>query len=93
MLNLSSNSKVYATWCGPCTMMAPQLEAAAKELGASVRVAKIDSDKYSQWSSRLKVGGLPTLIVFSKQGKEIKRQEGALMKNMIVDLVRPYINS
>lgn len=37
---------VGPTWCGFCQMMSPQLSAAATELGDSVRVAKIDSDKY-----------------------------------------------
>jgi len=82
---------VYATWCGPCQLMSPQFSAAAEELGTKIRFAKMDSDKYPMWSSKLNVGGLPTVIVFSKEGKEVARQEGALMKNMILDLVRPYI--
>ena len=82
---------VYATWCGPCQMMAPQLAAAAAELGESVRVAKIDSDKYSQWAANLRVGGLPTVLVFDPNGKEVNRVEGALMKDGLLDLVRPHI--
>ena len=82
---------VYATWCGPCQMMAPQLAAAAAELGETVRVAKIDSDKYSQWAAKLRVGGLPTVLVFDSSGKEVNRVEGALMKDGLLDLVRPYI--
>lgn len=82
---------VYATWCGPCQMMAPQLAAAAAELGERVRVAKIDSDKYSQWAAKLRVGGLPTVLVFDSNGKEVNRVEGALMKDGLLDLVRPHI--
>ena len=82
---------VYATWCGPCQMMAPQLAAAAAELGESVRVAKIDSDKYSQWAAKLRVGGLPTVLVFDSSGKEVNRVEGALMKDGLLDLVRPHM--
>lgn len=82
---------VYATWCGPCQMMAPQLAAAAAELGESVRVAKIDSDKYSQWAAKLRVGGLPTVLVFDPSGKEVNRVEGALMKDGLLELVRPHI--
>mmetsp|Transcript_5408 Transcript_5408/g.11783 ORF Transcript_5408/g.11783 Transcript_5408/m.11783 type:complete len:313 (+) Transcript_5408:69-1007(+) len=78
---------VYATWCGPCQMMAPQLSAAAAELGEKVRVAKIDSDKYPEWASRLRVGGLPTVLVFDAEGKEVNRVEGALMKDGLLDLV------
>jgi thioredoxin len=81
---------VYATWCGPCQMMSPQLAAAASELGESVRVAKIDSDKYSQWAAKLGVGGLPTVLVFDSDGKEVNRVEGALMKDGLLDLVRPH---
>ena len=45
---------VYATWCGPCQMVAPLLVEAAEELGPSVRVVKLDSDKYPRISSVLK---------------------------------------
>ena len=78
---------VYATWCGPCQIMAPQLAAAAAELGESVRVAKIDSE----WAAKLRVGGLPTVLVFDPSGKEVNRVEGALMKDGLLDLVRPHI--
>lgn len=77
---------VYATWCGPCQMMAPHLEAAARKLGPKCRVAKIDSDKDPQWASRLRVGALPTVILFGKDGKEVKRQEGAMMEQQLINL-------
>lgn len=79
---------VYATWCGPCQLMVPQLAAAAEELGDMVRVAKLDSDKYPEWATKLRAGGLPTVIVFSPDGKEVERIEGALMKDGLLDLVR-----
>jgi thioredoxin 1 len=82
---------VYATWCGPCKLMAPELVDAAAEFGDSVRVAKIDSDQYPDWSQQLKVQAFPTLLVFDGDGNEVKRFEGALMKNQIVDLLQPYI--
>jgi len=82
---------VYAVWCGPCQMMAPQLKIAAEELGGQCRVAKIDSDKYGEWSAKLKVGGLPTVVVFDSEGKEVNRQEGAVMSAGLVSLVQPHI--
>mmetsp|Transcript_5910 Transcript_5910/g.8357 ORF Transcript_5910/g.8357 Transcript_5910/m.8357 type:complete len:337 (-) Transcript_5910:56-1066(-) len=83
---------VYATWCGPCQMMSPQLVAAATELGDTVRVAKIDSDKYPEWASKLSVGGLPTVIVFDgTTGKELQRVEGALMKDGLIDLAKSHV--
>lgn len=78
---------VFATWCGPCQMMAPQLEAAAKRLGARARVAKLDSDKEPAIASRLRVGGLPTIILFNAEGKEVTRQEGAVMEQQLVSMV------
>lgn len=81
---------VYATWCGPCKLMAPELVQAAAELGDKVRVAKIDSDQYPDWSRKLKIGAFPTILVF-RGDQEVKRMEGALMKNQILNLVQPYI--
>lgn len=80
---------VYATWCGPCKFVAPQLEAAAQELGPKVRFMKIDSDKYQRIASILRIGGLPSLLYFDggSVSKEIKRVEGALMKDQIIDFV------
>uniref|UniRef100_A0A7S2LIQ3 Thioredoxin domain-containing protein n=1 Tax=Leptocylindrus danicus TaxID=163516 RepID=A0A7S2LIQ3_9STRA len=82
---------VYAVWCGPCQMMAPHLAAAAAELGAKCRVAKIDSDKYGAWASKLRVGGLPTVIAFDGNGNEVNRQEGALMKDGLIQIVSDYL--
>eukprot|EP00403_Amphidinium_massartii_P032862 CAMPEP_0178435952 /NCGR_PEP_ID=MMETSP0689_2-20121128/34191_1 /TAXON_ID=160604 /ORGANISM="Amphidinium massartii, Strain CS-259" /LENGTH=349 /DNA_ID=CAMNT_0020058037 /DNA_START=31 /DNA_END=1080 /DNA_ORIENTATION=- len=76
---------VYAQWCGPCKFMAPELEKAAATLGARVRVAKLDSDKAPAMSSQLRVGGLPTLILFDSAGVEMARQEGAMNEEMLLD--------
>mmetsp|Transcript_17439 Transcript_17439/g.52683 ORF Transcript_17439/g.52683 Transcript_17439/m.52683 type:complete len:350 (+) Transcript_17439:61-1110(+) len=78
---------VYAAWCGPCQMMAPHLQAAARQLGARARVAKMDSDQEPGMASQLRVGGLPTIIVFDRSGKEVARQEGAIMEQQLVDMV------
>jgi thioredoxin 1 len=84
---------VFATWCGPCKLMAPQLDEAAEELGDKIRIAKIDSDLHPEWSSKLNVSGLPTIIVFDGQtGKELQRVEGALMKNDLLNLARSHMN-
>ena len=82
---------VFATWCGPCKLMAPELALAAAEFGDRVRVAKIDSDQYPDWSRKLKVQAFPTVIVFQGD-QEVQRVEGALMKNQLLNLVQPYIN-
>lgn len=83
---------MYATWCGPCQIMATQLKQVAQELGSSLRVVKMDSDKYSQQASTLRVQGLPTLILFhGSTGQEIHRIEGAMMKDSLIQALQKYI--
>ena len=52
---------VFAVWCGPCQMMAPELEKVAEKLGDKVRVLKIDADDEPVVASTLRVQGLPTV--------------------------------
>ena len=77
---------VYATWCGPCQLVKAQLEQVAASFGDRVRVAKMDSDKEHEASAKLRVEGLPTLVLF-RNGQEVDRIEGALMKDQIVQWV------
>jgi len=67
----------YATWCGPCQMMAGILEEVKKSLGDRLKVVKIDSDKYPDLATEYQVNALPTLILF-KQGKQVDKIEGVL---------------
>lgn len=77
---------VYAVWCGPCQMMAPILGQVAEALGDGVRVAKMDSDEYPEVAGRLRVNGLPSLILF-RGGREVARVEGAMMKDQLIEWV------
>ncbi len=71
--------------------MAPQLDEAAAFLGDKVRVAKLDSDQHPDWAGKLRVQGLPTVIVFDGQsGKELERVEGALMKDQLIQLAEKH---
>lgn len=79
---------VYATWCGPCKVMESHLEAAAKKLGNKIRVAKMDSDEEGDASTKLRVNGLPTLILFDRNGKQVQRNEGAMMESQIIEMVQ-----
>lgn len=81
----------YATWCGPCKMVVPQLEAAAKQFGSNVRVVKIDSDKNPSFARRYQVQGLPTMMLF-KDGRLVDRLEGAHMTDAIVTLVKKHLS-
>ena len=67
-------------------MMVPQLQGTAETLGNRVRVCKLDSDKYPELASKWRVQGLPTLLLI-RNGQELDRIEGALMKDQLVQWV------
>jgi thioredoxin 2 len=72
----------WAPWCGPCRMVAPSLEALAKEMAGRVRIAKVNVDDNPVMAGRLGVRGIPTMVLF-KNGQEVDRQVGALPKRDI----------
>ena len=71
----------WAEWCGPCKMMAPQYEEAARRLPA-VRFAKIDTEACMQAAQAARIRSIPTLVLY-RGGKEISRQSGALSADAI----------
>mmetsp|Transcript_39803 Transcript_39803/g.124380 ORF Transcript_39803/g.124380 Transcript_39803/m.124380 type:complete len:129 (-) Transcript_39803:88-474(-) len=77
----------YADWCGPCKMMAPELDAAAAELGSRVRVAKMDVDECQELSSELRIEAMPTILFINEKGEEIHRLQGARMKQGLIECV------
>ena len=62
----------FASWCGPCHMLAPVLEEIAKEQGENLKVAKVDVDTSPRLIIRFGIGNIPTLLFF-KDG-ELKDQ-------------------
>jgi len=60
----------FATWCGPCKMMAPVLEAFAEEFAGKLKFAKVDVDDNQALAMSFHITGVPTLIIF-KGGKAI----------------------
>ena len=84
---------VYATWCGPCQLMSKQLVDVAEALGDTIRIVKMDSDQYTEVSSHLRVQGLPTIILFSPNGTEIKRIEGAMMKDQLIQWIQQQLQA
>jgi thioredoxin 1 len=66
----------WATWCGPCKMIAPVLEEIAAEKAGVLRVAKIDVDANPATARDYQVVSIPTLILF-KNGQPVRRIVGA----------------
>lgn len=67
----------WAPWCGPCRMMAPAFEQAARELEPRVRLAKVNTEEAQGLGARLNIRSIPTLALFAG-GREIARQAGAM---------------
>ena len=65
----------WATWCGPCRMQAPILDAFDSEMGTVVKVGKVDVDEQPEIAARYNIFSIPTLIAF-KDGAEIARNVG-----------------
>ena len=59
----------YATWCGPCRMVAPILKDLAKEYGDSIVVYKVDTDKEKELSMAMGIRSLPTIVFIPKNGQ------------------------
>ena len=78
---------VWAPWCGPCRMMAPAYEAAARELEPEVRLIKLNSDAEQERAAQLGIQGIPTMILFVA-GREAARTSGAMSASQIVRWVR-----
>jgi thioredoxin 2 len=79
----------WAPWCGPCRMMAPAFEQAARELVDEARLVKVDTEAEPALGSRFGIRGIPTLAMF-RQGREIARQSGAIGAADIVRWVRAH---
>jgi thioredoxin 1 len=77
----------FATWCGPCRMMAPELEKLKQLVGDTVRIIKIDVDKNQQAAMAYRVSGVPTLILFRK-GEILWRQSGAMTAKQLSEIIR-----
>ena len=70
---------VWATWCGPCRLMAPMMDWAAEAYAGRLTVGKLEADPNPASRDRMQVQGLPALVLF-KDGIEIARHEGAMAK-------------
>lgn len=81
----------FATWCGPCKVLSPTVEAVGKELIGQIRVLKIDVDKNEALSAQYRIQAVPTLIVF-KKGEILWRTSGVIDKNALIQQLKKFID-
>lgn len=77
----------FATWCGPCKMLAPILKEVKDELGENISIIKIDVDKNQPLAAQYQVRGVPTMMLF-QNGKQLWRQSGVLSKQEIIKIIQ-----
>ena len=80
----------WATWCGPCKMIAPYLEQIADEMGGDATVAKVNVDENGDLSARFGIRSIPTLMIF-KDGRVVDQAIGALPKAQIKTLLGKHV--
>ncbi|MBP2626341.1 MAG: thioredoxin [Firmicutes bacterium] len=80
----------WASWCGPCKMVAPELEAVALEYEGKAIVAKVNVDEQQQLANNYTVMSIPTLLLF-KDGKEVDRIVGYRPRKDLMDAIDKVI--
>ncbi len=80
----------WAPWCGPCRMVAPEMEKIAKNKSGDWIVAKINTQDHPKASLEYGISGIPTFVVFNG-GKEVGRESGARPAAAIEAVVKGFI--
>ena len=80
----------WATWCGPCRLIAPALDAIAAEYASQLKVVKLDVDEAGEVAGQFGVQSIPTLILF-KGGQPVERLIGAVPKPAILSRIQPHL--
>lgn len=80
----------FATWCGPCKMMAPVLEEVKKQVGDSATIIKIDVDRNQQLAMNYGIQSVPTLMLF-KRGELLWRASGVQRAADLAELIGRYV--
>jgi thioredoxin 1 len=77
----------WASWCGPCRMMASVLNEAAAELSDNTRIGKVNIEEYQSLAQKFKIRNIPTMVLF-KNGVEVSRFSGVKNKDFLLKQIQ-----
>ena len=80
----------YATWCGPCKMLAPVLEEVSEEYAGKVNFFNVDVDENPDLAMQYKIMNIPALVVL-KKGEKVDAQVGFAPKENIVEFIKKQL--
>lgn len=80
----------FTTWCGPCKMMAPEIETLSKDYEGRALVAKVDVEAVGEAGRDFKITAVPTIIIF-KDGVEVAREMGYKPKAALAKTLDKYL--
>jgi thioredoxin 2 len=80
----------WAPWCGPCKMVAPELDKVAREGAGQWLVAKVNTEQAQNLARRFRITAIPTMALF-KSGSEVSRQVGAMAAPAIRKFLEPHL--
>ena len=76
----------WATWCGPCRMQAPILDALDAEVGDKVKICKVDVDQMPEIAAQNGVFSIPTLMTFRK-GEALAKRVGLQTREQLLEMI------
>src|SRR6188508_3701350 len=79
----------WATWCGPCRMIAPVLDQLAVEYAGKAKVAKLDVDTNIRTATRFNVRSIP-MVIFFKDGKVVDQVIGAVPRPVLEEKFKKH---
>ena len=77
----------WATWCGPCMMLAPTIEEIAKEQAGKIKVGKINVDEEPELAAMFSIMSIPTVMAF-KNGEAVGTSVGVRSKEALLDMLK-----
>ncbi|MBN9284663.1 MULTISPECIES: thioredoxin [Flavobacterium] len=79
----------FATWCQPCTALAPVLKEAKAVLGDTAHILKIDIDKNQDLAAKYQIKSVPTMLLF-KEGRQLWRHSGIITKDALISVINSH---